>query len=182
MNFRVSRRLALALVSGLLGFSPLLPPARADEASKAALIEEMFVLTKLDALLRQMMEQVQTAQKTQFQKMSLPAEARAGADEIQEQIMAVVRERLSWGKLKPLYAKLYADTFTEEELHAAVDFYRSPAGKAMLEKMPLLMTVSMKMVQEQLGDLTPEVKRIIEEQEERWREEQENKANRPKTS
>ena len=182
MNSSVSRRLALALVSGLLGLSSLAQPARADEASKAALIEEMFVLTKIDALLRQMMEQVQTAQKTQLHKMSLPAEAQAGADEIQERIMGVVRDRLSWGRLKPLYVKLYADTFTEEELQAAVDFYRSPAGKAMLEKMPLMMATSMKMMQEQLGDLNPEVKRIIEEQAEKWREEQEEKATRPKTS
>ena len=180
-KFPVSR-LALLLVAGSLGFSPLTQPARADEASKAALIEEMFALTKIDALLRQMMEQVQTAQRTQFQKMSLPAEARAGAEEIQGRIMTVVRERLDWGKLKPLYTKLYADTFTEAELRAAVEFYRSPAGKAMLEKMPAMMATSMKMVQEQLGDLTPEVKRIIEEQAEKWREEQEKKATRPTTS
>ncbi len=175
-------RLALALVTAAWWFSILAQPARADEASKAATIEELFVVTKTDALLQQVMEQVRTMQKAQLEKMQLPSEAQGEANDLLEQIMTLVNERMGWSKLKPLYVKLYADSFTEEELRATLEFYRSPAGRAMLEKMPVLMANSMKMMQDQLGDLTPEISRVIREQTERRREEQEKKSVPPTQS
>jgi hypothetical protein len=42
-------------------------------------------------------------------------------------------------------------------------FYQSPAGRAMLEKMPAMMPKSMALVQAQMGDLMPEILRITKE-------------------
>lgn len=174
-------RLAAVLLSSWLACSAGVRPARADEAAKTALIEEMFTLTKVDALMQQMMEQVQAMQKKQFQDNKLSAGAQADLDETQAQIMKLISERLGWQKLKPRYSQLYAETFSEDELRAAVEFYRSPAGRAMLEKMPVLMGKSMTLVQEQMGDLTPELERIVKERTEKLRGVQEKNAAQPKT-
>src|SRR5579863_7270958 len=155
------RSIAVGLVAGLFLFWPA-SPALADEASKSAKIEEMMRLTHADKTIQQFVEQIKTMQMAQIGKMDIPSGERAAADEMQQKIMALVSDRLRWEKVKPAFVKLYADTYTEEEIGAIVEFYRSPAGKAMLEKMPQLMQRSMAVGQQLTGDLAPEIKRITE--------------------
>ncbi len=39
--------------------------------------------------------------------------------------------------MKDIYVKVYGEMFTQEEVNAINTFYASPAGKAMIEKIPL---------------------------------------------
>ena len=156
------KSIPVALLAGLFLFWPA-APALADEASKGAKIEEMMQLTHADKTIQQFVEQIKTMQMAQITKMDMPAGEREAADEMQQKIMALVSDRLRWEKVKPAFVKLYADTYTEEEIGAIVEFYKSPAGTAMLEKMPQLMQRSMAVGQQLMGDLAPEIKRITEE-------------------
>jgi len=65
--------------------------------------------------------------------------------------------------MKPVYIKLYDETLTEEEVNGAVAFYKTPAGQALLNKMPLLMQKSMVVMQEMLGEMIPEFTKMGEE-------------------
>jgi hypothetical protein len=156
------KSIAAALIASIFLIWPL-APALADEASKNAKIEEMMKLTHADRTIQQFVEQIKSMQMAQISKMDIPAGEREAADEMQQKIMALVSDRLQWDKVKPAFVKLYSDTYTEEEIGAIVEFYRSPAGKAMLEKMPQLMQRSMAVGQQLTGDLAPEIKRITEE-------------------
>ena len=82
-------------------------------------------------------------------------------DELQQKAIALVSDRLS--KVKPSFVKLYGETYTEEEIGSIVEFFKSPAGKAMIEKSPQLMQRCVAVGQQLTGDLAPEVKRITEE-------------------
>jgi uncharacterized protein len=135
----------------------------ADEASKNAKIEEMIELTHSDRMVQQMIDQMKTAQMAQLSKMEMPAGERQIVAELQQKIMALFADRMTWQKAKPAYMKAYSDTFTEEEISAMVAFYKSPGGKAMIEKMPLLMQRSIAVGQQLMGDVAPEIKRITEE-------------------
>jgi hypothetical protein len=148
-----------------LGLFLFWPPtsALADEASKNAKIEEMIRLTHADRMIQQMTDQIKTMQAAQLSKMDIPADERQAAGELQQKILALVSDRLSWDKAKPVFVKVYSDTFTEQEIGAIVEFYKSPAGQAMLEKMPLLIQRSMAVGQQLMGDLAPEIKRMTEE-------------------
>jgi hypothetical protein len=48
---------------------------------------------------------------------------------MQERLTALVAEHLN--KAKPALVKIYADTYTEEELDGILAFYKSPAGEAV---------------------------------------------------
>ena len=50
----------------------------------------------------------------------------------------LILEEFSWENVKDDFEKLYAETFTEEELKGLLSFYRSPAGKAYVKKAPEL--------------------------------------------
>ena len=141
----------------------LLPAAavRADEASKAAVINPLFDVMHIDTLMRQSMQQGIETQRSQFERIEPFKSNKAAVDEIIQRMSALLDEKLSWEKLRPVMTKLYADNFTEEELSFSLAYYKTPAGQAMLTKLPKVMAESMTVVQRELGDLGPDVQRIV---------------------
>jgi len=140
---------------------PLL--ARADEASKLTKIEEMLVLTHADQVVQQVTAQMQPMMAQQMKQLNLPEDARPAVEEMQKKMMDWVSTKLSWEKMKPVYIKLYDETLTEEEVNGAVAFYKTPAGQALLNKMPLLMQKTMVVMQDMLGEMIPEFAKMGEE-------------------
>lgn len=135
-----------------------LVPAMADEASKSARIEEMLKLTNADAMTNQMIDQMR--------KLAVQNTSQAGGPEeqtIQNRIFDLLKQELSWEKMKPHYVQLYNELFTEQELDGIVAFYRSPAGQAMTKKMPELVQRSIALSQRQMSEVMPKVKQIIED-------------------
>ena len=133
-------------------------PVRADEASKSAKAEELLQLAQGDQMMK-MMEPMMKGMMAQADK-NIPAEQRAKLGEMQEKIMALVAASLT--KAKPALVKVYTDTYTEEEIDGILAFYKSPAGKALLQKMPEVMQRSMPVMMQMMGDLQPEIKTMME--------------------
>jgi hypothetical protein len=131
---------------------------RADEASKSAKAEELLQLTQGDQMLK-MMEPMMKGMVAQMDK-DMSAEQRAKVGEMQGKMMALVAVRLS--KAKPALVKVYTDTYTEEEIDGILAFYKSPVGKAFLQKMPEVMQRSMPVMMQMMGDLQPELKTMME--------------------
>jgi hypothetical protein len=131
---------------------------RADEASKSAKAEELLQLTQGDQMLK-MMEPMMKGMVAQMDK-DMSAEQRAKVGEMQGKMMALIAVRLS--KAKPALVKVYTDTYTEEEIDGILAFYKSPVGKAFLQKMPEVMQRSMPVMMQMMGDLQPELKTMME--------------------
>src|ERR1019366_4745218 len=142
------RYMAIALATGVT-LLWCAPPLRADEASKFAKAEELLQLTQSDQMMKGMLAQT-----------DMPAEQRAKAGEMQGKMMALVAASLS--KSKPAIAKVYTDTYTEEEIDGILAFYKSPAGKAFIQKMPEVMQRLMPVMMQMMGDLQPEIKTMME--------------------
>jgi hypothetical protein len=64
---------------------------------------------------------------------------------------------------KGKFVRLYAETFTEDELNQLISFYRSPLGEKILAKLPVLMQKGMLMNQEALKDHVTEIESIVTE-------------------
>lgn len=139
------------------------PALLADEASKNAKIDELMKLTNGEKLVNQMFDQIKSVELAQISKMEASPQDRERVQQAQQRILQLLQESLSWEKMKPMLMKVYAETFTEEEVDGILNFYRSPAGQAMLQKMPALVQRSMAMGQQMVADITPQVQKIIEE-------------------
>ena len=135
--------------------------ASAQELTKQAKIERILALTKSEAMLDQMFGQIKTMAASQLPPGS--TEQTAKAQEIQGKIMDLVKARMSWDKMRPKYVKLYDETYSDEEVNGIFVFYQSAAGRAMLEKMPLIISKTMTLVQSEMGDIMPEIQRIVKE-------------------
>src|SRR5450755_2999731 len=134
------------------------PPLRADEASKSAKAEELLQLTQGDQMVK-MMEPMMKGMVAQFDK-DISAEQRAKVGEMQGKMMELIAVGIS--KAKPALVKVYADTYTEEEIDGILAFYKSPTGKALLQKMPEVMQRLMPVMMRMMGDLQPEIKTMME--------------------
>ena len=65
-----------------------------------------------------------------------------------------------WGKIN---IDIYVKTYTEEEIRAISEFYKSQAGKKFIDKMPQLMQESMAISQKRMPTLMKKVQKINEE-------------------
>jgi uncharacterized protein len=133
-----------------------------QQLTKDTKIERLLDLTNASRVIDQVFTQMKSMNASQIPPGSTP-EQKAKAQEVHGKIMDLVKSRIGWDKLRPHYLKMYSETFSEEEIDGLLTFYESPAGKAMIEKMPVVMSKTMAMVRELMGDLMPEIQRIAKE-------------------
>lgn len=88
-----------------------------------------------------------------------PNEQRATGN-LKSKMVALFQEVLAWEKLEPKYIRLYQDSFTDEEVAGMPSFYKTPAGQAVVHKMPTLMQKAMGEAQVTLRGLTPKTEKI----------------------
>jgi len=89
------------------------------------------------------------------------------AEEAGDKAVKIQQENLSYDAIVKLVLPLYRRTFTQEELQAAINFYSSPAGRSINQKMPQLATESMKLTTELNQKVIPQYQKIAQEAVER---------------
>jgi uncharacterized protein len=97
----------------------------------------------LDAVTAQMEGTMKGFMRQAFEGKDLSAEQQRSVDGIQTKMAAAVREQMTWETLEPMYLRIYRDSFTQEEVDGMIAFYESPAGRAVVRKLPLVMQNTM---------------------------------------
>ena len=124
-------------------------------------IERLLRATRAQDMLDTILPQMEAMHQQQFQQLvgdaKLAPEQRADAERIQVRSSQIMRQTLSWEKMRPLYIDVYRKTFTSEEAKAISEFYESPPGKAVLDKTPLLMQNLMVSMQKVLMPMLEEL-------------------------
>ena len=75
---------------------------------------------------------------------------------------AMLRDELTWAKLEPELASVYAATFTQDEIDGQTAFYRTPAGQALIAKTPELTDRTMAAMQTRMQALMPRIQQRME--------------------
>jgi hypothetical protein len=125
--------------------------------------EEVLCLTRVDRMLKPLIDQVQQVQLDQLRQMDLSPEAYQSARRHLEKINALIARELQWQEIKDDYISLYTAAFTEEELHQLIGFYNTPVGRKVVEKRPVLMRQSMEIGRQQVMRIMPEIEMLSEE-------------------
>ncbi|OQA32666.1 MAG: hypothetical protein BWY57_01787 [Betaproteobacteria bacterium ADurb.Bin341] len=85
-------------------------------------------------------------------------------EKTREKLVRIFQEEASWEKLEPIYLKIYADLFTQEEVDGMLAFYKSPTGQAMIKKMPAVTHSSMREVQGRLQPIMAKMSALLQEE------------------
>ena len=140
--------------------------ARADDASHRAKAKEMLTVLHVDRIVDSIVAningQVMTITRRLAPATTTPAQ-NAAIDTFHSKVLALVKTQVNWATLEPVYLDLYARTFTDEELDGILAFYKTPSGKALLEKSPTLTVDAQKIPQQKLVDMQPQLTQYVQE-------------------
>lgn len=131
--------------------------APASQESVENLMAATKVETMMDSMYSSVEQMVRQGIKQAVQGKSLNPEQQRILDGVPAKFAAVMRDEMSWQKMKPLYVQLYRDTFDQEDVDGMLAFYATPAGQALVNKMPVVMQKSMALSQSLMQSLIPKM-------------------------
>ena len=146
----------------LLGSSAVIAAPASDSA-----IKQLLVVTQAQKLMDGTRAQFDTLMVNVVQqelkgKTPTPQQQQA-IEKMRKKIVEVMQAELAWEKIEPLYLRLYKESFTEEEIGGMLAFYKTPAGQAVITKMPVLMQKTMFELQKMVSGMVPRMQTIQEE-------------------
>jgi hypothetical protein len=136
----MNKLLATALVWMLIcGAAVAANNAPASDAS----IREMLDLTNAKQMLAsvqgQMSAMMNAATQNATKGQTITPERQAILDRMSAKMSAVGTDMLNWDELLPIYLRTYRAAFTQDEIDGVIKFYKSPAGRAYVNKLPVVM-------------------------------------------
>ncbi len=160
-------------VAFVILFSTILfiPSAQSQNADKSALVEELITTMKLEQNVPEIVRQMDAYVTSQVEQalnglQMSPADRRRANEDLQvftKRLLTLTTDALAWEKIKPLYVRVYSDTFSTEELQGALAFFKTPAGQAWNAKTPALASAMMQGTQERMAALTPVVQKMSQD-------------------
>jgi uncharacterized protein len=137
--------------------------SRPSEESVRRLLEVMQAQKVLQALTEQMDSMFDGMVQKQLQGQNVTAEQRQEIQARRQAAEDMVKELLTWDSMESLYLKVYEDTFTQEEIDAMTAFYSSPAGRAVIAKMPLAAKNTLTEMQQRMQQMIPKLQQMAKE-------------------
>jgi len=148
------------LVASLVSLIAVTLTASAEPSQSAIeLMKAMEIRKNIDSSMERV--QAMTDQMIAAQGLT-PEQQKIAKDSLDTSLAkstAMVNE-INW---EQLFADIYTEVFSEEEIKGLLEFYNSPTGKKFLAKQPELMALTMQTVQEKLRDIMPEIQRAAQE-------------------
>lgn len=129
-------------------------------------IDALLKLTRVESLLNtvygQMEQMMRQGMMQAVAGKSLSKEQQRVIETAPKEFAAVMRSELSWASLRPVYVDIYRATFSQEEVNGMIAFYRTPAGAALIEKMPVVLQKSNAAMQGRLPGLVQKMQAAME--------------------
>jgi hypothetical protein len=124
-------------------------------------VEELLRVTRAGAMVESVygnMEQIMRQGALQgMQGKPMTPEQQRVLDTMIPRMIAVMRQEFNWETLRPQYIQLYRETFEQEEVDGLIAFYKSPAGQAFVDKMPVVLQKSIAMSQSMMRTTMPRI-------------------------
>lgn len=128
-----------------------------EEADRTELARELLAVSGAGQMGLQVMDQMVDAFKMMNPEVT---------DDFWGEFWAEFMTEIDVDDMVEMVIPIYTEHLTAEEMTAAIDFYRTPAGQAILQKMPAILQESME-VGQQWG---MEIGQRVAERLEKWKE------------
>jgi hypothetical protein len=150
------------LLLAVLTFSISTPAAPPSDQS----INQLLQLTKVDKLADSVFTQMDGMMKASIQQATkgkpLSADEQAVLDRQQAKMAGIMKEELSWAKMKDLYVQVYRETFSQEEIDGLIAFYQTPVGQSFVRKQPELTKRTMAILQQRMAPMMQRIQKMSE--------------------
>ena len=130
-------------------------------------VNQLLQLTKVDRQMDSVLAQMEGAMKASLQRLTkgrpLSADEQATLDKQQAKMSAILKEELSWDKVKDQYVRAYREMFSQEEIDGLIAFYRTPAGQSLVSKQAELTNRTMAILQQRMAPMMQRIQKMSEE-------------------
>ncbi|HWX00901.1 DUF2059 domain-containing protein [Collimonas sp.] len=131
--------------------------ATPSDASIEELLNAMHAEKTMDLMLPAIGKSMRQSMAIATKGQTLSAKQQQILDAASAKMAQTMKDDLSWDKMHAMYAKIYRDSFTQEEIDGLVTFYKSPAGTAYIAKMPVVMQKTMGLMQTRMAEMMPKI-------------------------
>jgi hypothetical protein len=136
----MNKLLATAMVWMLIcGAAAAANNAPASDASIRQMLDLTDAQQTIAGMKGQMTAMMNMSMQNATKGQTITPERQAILDRMTANMSAVVTDILNWDDLLPIYLRTYRAAFTQDEIDGIIKFYKSPAGRAYVKKLPLLM-------------------------------------------
>lgn len=155
--------LSTLLIAAALTFSISTQAAPPSDES----INQLLEVSKAGKLMDSVWAQMDGFMKSSMQQVTkgkpVNADEQAIMDKQQSKMIAIMKDELSWDKMKEGFVQVYRETFSQDEIDGIIAFYKSPAGQAFIDKQPALMKNTMTLMQQRMGPMMKKIQEMTEE-------------------
>lgn len=146
------RLLAIILVV-LLAASPVLAadPQRAERMIEVLRIQQTMAQMRNTVVANASKNILDECKRDQISD----EQCRTNAATLMQPIERAMDEAMNWDAIKDDFIKIYASALSDREVDAAVAFYSSPEGQALLDKLPALTRAGSELGQKRMSDVMP---------------------------
>jgi len=135
-------------------------------ASKES-IRQLLVISNvraaLDSMASQFDQYMDNAFKQALNGQTPTPEQKRIMDTTRTKMVAVMRQELNWDSLESMYIDVYHETLTQSEVDGMIAFYKTPAGQAVIKKLPAVMQRSMSAIQQRMPALIEKLQQATRE-------------------
>lgn len=149
----------IAAVAAALALSAAALAEDLDVREELAL--EIIELTNADAVTEQLAGQMRSAMLRQVESRIRCEAMRPAVEEAVDDVTDAFAETMNSLDLRAQLVIVYAETFTEDELREIAAFYRSDAGRRLVEAMPEIMRRTMTLGQEHMQRMQARVQQAM---------------------
>jgi hypothetical protein len=155
------KKLAMAAAFCLL--TPKLAFAAPETKVTEKSVNELMTLTNVDRVIESIYGQMDQMMAGMAQQMGIQPSEQATFDQYMNKLSTLIRQEVTWEKLKTPMMAVYIDNFTQKEIDDMVAFYKTESGRSMISKMPAVMQQSMQISQQKMMALMPQVREMAME-------------------
>ncbi|MEM7430364.1 MAG: DUF2059 domain-containing protein [Pseudomonadota bacterium] len=149
-----------SVVLSLLVFAQ--PGFSQDDSHREAVIEFLQV-SGASTVIDQTFDQMVPSLQGMAAQLGVSEEQRPIFDKYMRLMMEDMRAAMTWERLEPLLVEVYSEVFTEEEVREMTEFYGTPIGQKMKERMPELAIATSNMTQQLLVEVMPVIQQRQQE-------------------
>lgn len=141
-------------------------PVFAETPTDASL-KELLVVSDVQGMMDKTLEQMdgymKTAMLETLKGKEVTPEMQQQMESNSKKIAQIFKVEMGWDKMEPLFLDIYKKSFSQSDVDGMIQFYKTPAGQSVIQKMPLVMQNSMEVMQQRMTAIMPKIIQATEE-------------------
>jgi hypothetical protein len=146
-----------------LSFLLIISAGAAAESNQQRLAGELLDLTAMDASIEQTARQMGELMVAQLAQLPVARAHQVESQRYLERIRLLILATMTWENLRADYIEAYTETFTEAELGALVEFFRTSEGHRYIEQLQNLQQRALSINERHAQRIAPAIRAITAE-------------------